>query len=278
MSETTGSDVGVAKSPDSAAHAEVDRALEDLGVGEKTWGSLTLLDRRALLEQVRDLTASHAEEWVTAAVAIKKLDAASPLVGEEWISGPYAFAGGAATLARSLAALETGDSPIAGATFGSAPGGRTTVRVLPLGIFDSLLLNGFSADVWLQPGVDASRAKQAAGLAQRDPAHTHGIGVVLGAGNIMSIAPLDTLYELFAHNRVVALKLNPITDLMLPVLAKVLAPLIDVGAVRLLTGGAELGTYLVNHGAVDHVHMTGSIRSVIGLSLRATTRLWAKSS
>ncbi|GAA1463231.1 aldehyde dehydrogenase family protein [Williamsia maris] len=258
MSETTGSDVRVANSPDSTGHDAVDRALEDLSVGEKTWGSLTLSDRRALLEKVRDLTARHAEEWVAAAVEIKKLDPTSPLVGEEWISGPYAFAGGAATLVHSLAALGAGDSPIAGATFGSAPGGRTTVRVLPLGIFDALLLNGFSADVWLQPGVDAAHAKQAAGLAQLDPAHTHGIGVVLGAGNIMSIAPLDTLYELFAHNRVVALKLNPITDPMLPVLAKVLAPLIDVGAVRLLTGGAELGTYLVNHQSVDHVHMTGS--------------------
>ncbi|MGZ8179054.1 aldehyde dehydrogenase family protein [Williamsia sp. SKLECPSW1] len=244
--------------PDATGHAAVDRALADLSAGEKTWGALSLADRRALLERVRDLTADHAEEWVAAAVGIKKLDPASPLVGEEWISGPYAFAGGAATLAHSLAALEAGDSPIADATFGSAPGGRTTVRVLPLGIFDALLLNGFSADVWLTPGVDAERAKGSAGLAQLDPTHTRGIGAVLGAGNIMSIAPLDTLYELFAHNRVVALKLNPITDAMLPVLTKVLAPLIEVGAVRLLTGGAELGSYLVHHDSVDHVHMTGS--------------------
>jgi len=252
----TGSDMHVTNTP--TGHPTVDRALDELSTGEKTWASLPLSARRALLERVRDLTAAHAEEWVTAATAIKELDPSSPLVGEEWISGPYAFAGGAATLAHSLASLETGTSPIAAATFGSAPGGRTTVRVLPLGIFDRLLLNGFSAEVWLQPGTDVERARQTAGLAQLDPAHTHGIGAVLGAGNIMSIAPLDTLYELFAHNRVVALKLNPITDPMLPVFTKVLAPLIEVGAVRVLTGGAELGTYLVNHAAVHHVHMTGS--------------------
>jgi aldehyde dehydrogenase (NAD(P)+) len=57
---------------------------------------------------------------------------------------------------------------------------------------------------------------------------------------------------------VVALKINPINDASLPVLSKVLAPLIDVGAVRLLTGGADVGTYLVRHPLVDHVHMTGS--------------------
>ncbi len=251
-------DLHIALSPEDETHRLVDAALEELSVGEQKWATLTLAARRALLEHVRDLTVAHGAEWVTAACSIKGLDPSSSLVGEEWISGPYAFVSGAATLAHTLAALESGASPLAQAHFGSAPGGRTTVQVLPLSIFDSLLLNGFSADVWLKPGIDADTAKRTAGLAQCDPAHTNGIGVVLGAGNIMSIAPLDTLYELFAHNRVVALKLNPITDPLLPVLRKVLRPLIDVGAVRLLTGGAEAGTYLVNHDLVDHVHMTGS--------------------
>jgi len=130
--------------------------------------------------------------------------------------------------------------------------------VLPLNIFDKLLLSGFSAQVWLQPGVSRDEALRTAGLAQRDPGKTNGIGVVLGAGNITSIAPLDTVYELIANNRVVALKLNPVTDPILPVLAKVLAPFIALGVVRILTGGADVGTYLVQHDAVDHVHMTGS--------------------
>lgn len=130
--------------------------------------------------------------------------------------------------------------------------------MLPASVFDHLLLSGFSAQVWLQPGVDRDRAVAAAGLAQRDPGRTQGIGVVLGAGNIFSIAPLDTLYELIAHNRVVALKLNPITDPLRPVLTDVLAPLIDLGAVRILTGGADVGDYLVRHPSVSHVHMTGS--------------------
>lgn len=64
--------------------------------------------------------------------------------------------------------------------------------------------------------------------------------------------------SLFANNRVVALKLNPITDPLLPVFTKVLQPFIEIGAVRILTGGADVGTYLVHHQLVDHVHMTGS--------------------
>jgi aldehyde dehydrogenase (NAD(P)+) len=236
----------------------IDRALEELVEGEKNWAALPLAARRRLLDETRTLTVEHAAEWVHAAIGIKGLDASSPLVGEEWMSGPYSLTAGLAALSESLGKLEAGRSPLDGAEFGAAPGGRTTVKALPLNTFDQLLLSGFSAEVWLQPGIGRAEAVRAAGLAQRDPSRTHGVGAVLGAGNIFSIAPLDTIYELFANNRVVALKLNPITDPLLPVLSKVLAPFIAVGAVRILTGGAEEGTYLVRHKLVDHVHMTGS--------------------
>lgn len=237
---------------------QIDEALEELVEGEKTWASLSLAARRGLLDEVRALAVRHASEWVDAAVGIKEIDPASPLVGEEWMSGPYSLVAGLAALSESLAKLETGRSPLDGAEFGYAPGGRTTVKALPLNTFDQLLLSGFSAEVWLQPGIEKAEAIRSAGLAQRDPSRTNGVGAVLGAGNIFSIAPLDTIYELYANNRVVALKLNPITDPLLPVLTKVLAPFIAVGAVRILTGGAEAGTYLVRHKLIDHVHMTGS--------------------
>ena len=238
--------------------SEIDTALAELAVGEATWAALPLARRRELLQQVHALVGRHAEEWVRAATAIKGLDARSPLVGEEWLSGPYALLTGAGALVDSLKALERGASPIEGFGLGSAPGGRVTVQILPHVLYDHLLLSGFSAEVWMAPGVSAESVRSSAGLAQLDPERTHGVGVVLGAGNITSIAPLDVLYELYAHNRVTALKLNPIMDALLPVFRKVLAPLVEVGAVRLLTGGADVGGHLVQHDQVQHVHMTGS--------------------
>lgn len=244
---------------DVQIESPVDQALQDLTEGEKAWAETSLADRLRLLADTRQRVIDNAQQWVhAAAFQIKKLDPESPLVGEEWISGPYAVAGAIASLIASLEQLQAGHSPLRDAKFGVTPGGRTTVSVLPLNIFDSLLLSGFSAELWLQPGVDQAEALRTAGLAQRDPGHTHGVGAVLGAGNITSIAPLDTLYELFANNRVVALKLNPITDPLLPVFTQVLQPFIAIGAVRILTGGADVGTYLVHHQLVDHVHMTGS--------------------
>lgn len=242
---------------DTAYVTLVDQALGELAEGEKAWAATPLARRRQILDDVQQLAVQYGAEWVETAVRIKQLNPESPLVGEEWISGPYPLAAGVAALSASLAKLEAGKSPLDGATFGTAAG-RTTVNVLPLNIFDRLLLSGFSAEVWLQPGIGRDEALRTAGLAQRDPGKTNGIGVVLGAGNITSIAPLDTVYELIANNRVVALKLNPVTDPLLPVLTKVLAPFIALGAVRILTGGADVGTYLVQHDAVDHVHMTGS--------------------
>ncbi|TSD99665.1 aldehyde dehydrogenase family protein [Skermania sp. ID1734] len=243
-----------------AAHAAVDAALSDLAEGEQRWAALGLPERRELLDRVRELTREHAQEWVDAAVGIKGLQGSSQLAGEEWISGPYVMAASLAALSETLEAIDRGRSPLDNASFGTASD-RVTIDVLPTGPFDALLLNGFSAKVWLQRGVDSAAAKASAGLAQLNPARTNGIGAVLGAGNITSIAPLDTLYELIAHNRVVALKLNPITDPLLPVFSKILAPLIELGAVRLLTGDAEVGGYLVNHDLVAHVHMTGSART-----------------
>ncbi|MFI1460161.1 aldehyde dehydrogenase family protein [Nocardia carnea] len=241
----------------AAADTVIDDAVSDLARGEQKWSRLPLAGRRALLDRIRALTGQHAQEWVDAAARIKGLDTSSPLVGEEWMSGPYAFATALAAVSHTLESLEQGVSPLAKATFGAA-GNQVTVQVLPTGLYDELLLSGFSAEIWLQRGVSSAAARANAGLAQLDPTRTHGIGAVLGAGNISSIAPLDTVYELIAHNRVVALKLNPITDPLLPVFEKIFAPLIDLGVVRILTGGADIGGRLIAHEKVAHVHMTGS--------------------
>ncbi|MFF0532170.1 aldehyde dehydrogenase family protein [Nocardia amikacinitolerans] len=236
----------------------IDNALADLAAGEKTWAATPLRKRRELLDEIHKRTGRFAGDWVRAARTVKDLDADSPLVGEEWMSGPLTLLQATAALSATLAKLEAGRSPLDGVRLTTAPGDRVAVPIMPLDIYDRLLLSGFRGEVWLRPGVDAATARRQAGLGQLDPAATGGIGAVLGAGNITSIPPLDTLYELYAHNRVVALKLNPITDPLFTVFEMVFAPLIELGVLRILVGGAEAGGYLVRHPDVAHVHMTGS--------------------
>ncbi|MEU8528807.1 aldehyde dehydrogenase family protein [Streptomyces sp. NPDC048629] len=244
--------------PDTAEAARIDRVLAELAEGEAAWAACGLTRRRELLEEVHAATGVQARAWVEAAAGFKGLPERSPLRGEEWTSGPYALLTATAALTETVRALEAGRSPVDDYTLGRAPGGRVAVRVLPHDGRDRMLLNGFSADVWMPPGVTAAEVRERAGLGLRAPTATTGVGVVLGAGNITSTPLLDVLYELYAHNRVVVLKLNPITDPMLDVFRAVLAPLIRAGAVRVVTGGADVGGYLVHHPRVGHVHMTGS--------------------
>ncbi len=245
----------------SNTDAALDAAVADLQRGERTWASTPLARRRALLDEVRRSVGASAHRWVEAAAGIKGLPADSPLLGEEWLSGPYSVMTACEALAASLQALEEGRSPVDGFAVHPAPGGRSAVEVLPHSVFDRLLLSGFSAQVWTVPGVGADAVRERAGLGELDPTVTHGIAGVLGAGNIFSIPPLDTLYQLYADNRVVLLKLNPITDPMLETYRAAFAPLIDLGVLRIVTGGADVGGALVNHPGVTAVHMTGSSRT-----------------
>jgi aldehyde dehydrogenase (NAD(P)+) len=236
----------------------VDEAVSALKKGEAEWAALPLSGRRALLEQLRDLTAEHADEWVRVAGRIKRLNPSSPLMGEEWLSGPYPVVSAAQALAQTLTGLEQGRSPADGFRITPAPGGRSAVQIMPHGLFDQFLHNGYTAQVWMKPGINAAMVRARAGLGQRTPQRTGGVCAVMGAGNIFSIAPLDVLYALHAHNQVVALKLNPLTDPLLPVFEQIFAPYIDAGFVRILTGGADVGGALVHHADVAAVHLTGS--------------------
>ena len=235
-----------------------DLLVARLASGERAWAQAPMSERRDLLLEVLAAVEAHAEEWVRIAADIKQLDPASPLVGEEWISGPYAVVGYAQALQDTLQRLASGTEILAGYRVTPAPGDRLAVEVLPHNTFDKLLLNGFRAEVWTTPGITDEQLRTRAGLTQRAPEETHGVALVLGAGNIFSIAPLDVLYQLYADNRTVVLKLNPTTDPLLEVFRAVFKPMIDRNLVEIVTGGADVGSALADHPGITAVHMTGS--------------------
>ncbi|MDH6236485.1 aldehyde dehydrogenase family protein [Cryobacterium sp. CG_9.6] len=241
-----------------AVRDELDAALHDLVDGAARWAAMPLTRRAELLAATHSAMAGQAKRWAIRARDIKGLDASSPLVGEEWISGPYAALAGVGTLAHSVAALAAGTSPLAGIRVGTAPGNRVTIPVLPHTAHEAVLLHGFHAEVWLRPGVTATDAVKKAGLGELNPTVSGGVGLVLGAGNITSIPPLDVLYEIVANNRAVILKLNPIMAGMMSVYLAALEPLVTAKLLRVVQGGAAEGSYLAHNALVDHVHITGS--------------------
>lgn len=237
---------------------DLDRVVEELGAGARRWAGLPVADRAALFRRVHAAIADVAEEWADAALQAKHLAPSGPYAGEEWMTGPYGALESAATYARSYEALADGGSPLDGLRVTTAPGGRVAVRVLPRTAQEWVLFHGFRAEVWMPPGVPERQVRAEAGLDAGTVGQDGGVGLVLGAGNISSIAPLDAFYELVAHNRASLVKLNPTFAGLLDVYRRALAPLIEAGVVRVVNGDAAVGAYLTRHSGIDKVHVTGS--------------------
>ena len=71
------------------------------------------------------------------------------------------------------------------------------------------------------------------------------MSLVLGAGNVSSIPPMDVATKMFVEGFVCILKMNPVNEWVGPYLERALAPLIDRGYLRIVYGGAEVGSYLL---------------------------------
>lgn len=105
----------------------------------------------------------------------------------------------------------------------------------------------------MEPGQPATQ-----GGIYRNKHHGGKVALVLGAGNISSIGPMDTLYKLFVEDQVVVLKMNPVNEYVGPFIEQAFQPLIQDGFFDVVYGGAELGSYLCQHPEIDTVHITGS--------------------
>ncbi|OEC89662.1 aldehyde dehydrogenase family protein [Acinetobacter sp. YK3] len=240
-----------------ATKAQLDTAIQDLSLGIVKWANSNLQERIALLKKTHASIATASEDWAKAAILAKGTPQGS-LEGEEWMSGPYATLNGFTAVIESLEKLAQGKSPLDGVKASKAPNGRIKFRMLPSNFYEFNLFHGFRGDLWLEPGVSEAEARAKAGLGAKRLGENGGVGLVLGAGNISAIGPLDMLYELIAHNRAVVLKLNPTFGSLLDIYKQAFAPLIEANLLRVVNGDAETGAYLTDHIGIKHVHITGS--------------------
>jgi aldehyde dehydrogenase (NAD(P)+) len=240
--------------------AALDTDVAALPAAAGGWATAPLAEKRRLLEAVRGATAAVADEWVRVCCQGKGIATGSPAAGEEWMSGPYAVLASVAALIRLLEGLEAGTSPLDRLRARALPGGQVALRVFPSVPEDRLVL-GYSAEVWLRPGVTVEEAKAGLGRRLRDPGPSGRVALVLGAGNISSIPPLDGLAKLYQDNAVVMIKLNPLNAALEPVLNRALAPFVERGFVRVTSGAVDVGAYLAHHPEVDAVHITGNAAS-----------------
>jgi acyl-CoA reductase-like NAD-dependent aldehyde dehydrogenase len=245
--------------PDAVVDTQLlDEAVGTVHAGRERWARTSVAERIALLDRILDDIVTVAPAWVEDACRAKGIPAGTSAVGEEWHSGPALLARNARLLRDSLRDIEREGQPKLPAPLAAGPDRRVIARVFPDGVYDKLLFPGTTAEVWMPPGRSAQQVLAEQAWAYKEPRPEPVVEVVLGAGNIACLAPRDALYSMFVENRVAVLKCNPVNDYLAPHFERSLRALIEHGVLRVVTGDAATGAYLVNHPQVGHVHITGS--------------------
>ena len=241
---------------------ELETALAELDRRKDAWARTSIGERIAMLAEIKEHLMEVAEAWAKTAARKKGIPAGSPLEGEEWLAGPYTVMGACNLFIETLSQMD-GKQFLKTIPVRELPNGQIAARVMPHSTWDKLLMAGVTADVWMQPGVTADNlADNTASAYTTPPAQRSGkIALVLGAGNVAMLSPLDCFQKLLVEHQVVILKLNPVNDYLIDFLQPALRPLIAFGALRIVRGGAEIGAYLCNHALVDEIHITGAAAS-----------------
>jgi len=237
----------------------IDADIASLNDAKDTWARMAIEEKLVLLRNLRRRAGRSAERWVRLACEAKGLAMDSPLSGEEWTSGPWAFI---ATLNEAMKVLEeiarNGTPRIGASAIRTRPDGQVVVRVFPSNLYDTLLLNGVRGEVWMQPGITSKTLPETMAPFYKQSEPNGSVALVLGAGNISSITPLDMLHKLLTEGQVCMVKMNPVNDYLGPVFEDLFGEFVERGFVRFAYGGVDVGAYLTSHPGIDEIHMTGS--------------------
>ena len=242
--------------PASSSQAQMDRAISRLREGAAVFARLGLDERLALVESMQKGFLSVAERLVAAGCKAKGIAHGSPLEGEEWALGISGVVRQLRLIRKSLGALrDSGKTPI-------GPVGRTneerlSVRMFPGNAIDGVLFKNVTVDVHMQSHVTEQMLDETRASFYKRP-HSGRVALVLGAGNIASIPPMDVITKMFNEGKVCLLKMNPVNAYIGPFIEEAFGEAVRRNFLAVVYGGAEEGRYLVYHDGIDEVHITGS--------------------
>ncbi|MEM7049760.1 MAG: aldehyde dehydrogenase family protein [Acidobacteriota bacterium] len=246
------------RAPDTAV---LDRAVTAVAESKQRWARLGLKERRRLLDRTAREFLAVAPRWAEAGLAAKGLTEGGPAGGEEWLTGPYLVVRNLRLLHDALEDIAEAGKPEIPGPVKTRPDGRVTAGVFPSSLYDRMFYPNVTAEVWMQPGVALTDLPSTQAVAYDDPPPEGRSVLVLGAGNVSSIGPMDALYKLFVEKKTVVVKAHPVNAFLGPLFEEGFASLIAEGFLRIVYGGAEEGDYLCRHPEIDEIHITGSDRT-----------------
>ncbi|MCL1594564.1 MAG: aldehyde dehydrogenase family protein, partial [Actinomycetia bacterium] len=233
----------------------------DLQASKGAWASLAIERKITLLRDLRVRAGEQATRWVHIACDAKGISPESPLAGEEWLAGPYGLIDALNTLESTLSAIAEGRDVLEGYRTYTRSDGQVVVEVSPSSLSDRILFSGSSAQVWMDPSVTLATLSGTVGSFYHQEQVEGSVCLVLGAGNVASIPPLDIIFKLFNEGHVTLLKMNPVNEYLGEVFEEIFADFVDGGFVRFVYGGGDVGAYLTSHDGIDAIHITGSAQT-----------------
>ena len=242
----------------TSSRAELDEGVALLQENKGAWTEIGPRERRGLLGELIESFLGVADRWAVLGIEAEGLDPQHPGSAEEALTGPYLILRNLRLLREALLDIETHGRPRIPGAVRTRANGQVTARVFPLDLYDRVFYSGVSADVWMEPGVTEASLPSTQAVAYHAPVRQGRVALVLGGGNVSSIAPMDAFYKLFVEDQVVVLKTHPVNEYLGPLFEEAFSPLIARGFLRVVYGGAEEGAYLCEHPGVDEIHITGS--------------------
>ena len=242
----------------SSTQETMDAAVHTLQEHKDAWVALSNRERIAILDNLINNFAAIAQLWIAASLQAKGIAGDSPGVGEEWVAGVWPVLKNLRQLRNSLSDIEIYGPPRIPGPVTTRPDGQVVAQVFPQTTYDRLFFTGVTAEIWMEPGVTAEELPKTQAIAYQEQKHGGKVALVLGAGNVASIGPMDILYKLFVEDQVVIFKTNPVNAYLGPLIEESFRTLIEQGFLQVVYGGAVEGAYLCNHPGVEEIHITGS--------------------
>lgn len=240
-------------------NTDLDTAIAALKEKKDQFASLDLNARIQLVNEAIAGVSSIEEDWVREACKAKGINFNEAHAGEEWLGGPMAMQRNLRLLKESLVDVrDYGHPKLPANSVRVHPNGQTIVKVFPANGFDKLLFKGFEAEVWQQPDVTPENLPRNMAVIYQGELPPGKVCLVLGAGNVSSIGPLDVIYKMFVDNELCILKMNPVNEYLGPLWERAFKSYIDKGYLRVVYGAAQVGDYLCKHEDIDTIHITGS--------------------
>ena len=239
--------------------AILDSAIKNLNRNKSIWARLSISHKIKMLENVISKCLDISQRWVSEACAAKGFDIEVPLANEEWLSGPYGLISACQQYINTLKLIQKSSSKkIPLSKMRVRQNGQLIVKVFPGNAYDWLLLNGINAVVWMDKSINLENLQHNIGSFYRKQNPSGKTSLILGAGNIASITPLDVLHKLIAEGEVAIIKMNPVNDYLGPIFEDIFSDFIENGFLYYTYGGVKVGKYLVEHEGIETIHMTGS--------------------